>query len=230
MLGLFLGGCPKVICPNSDPATLPPPQDAIRNIRVLELHIPKEDADLFPELRERRIAYDLAHYLWATLDETGRFRFFEGTVSSSKDLLGVISQLWELTDRGLNVRVEQRTPIEQRTPSKTPDLLVYTKLFDFVKCDAPRHHIGLLDKEQCCETRVGVQVRMTDLWSTEVVAQGTTDFEKPCGMYRHSNKVPLWSAPGFPQSAFGIAANRAIRCVVDQALRKADERGSLRVP
>jgi hypothetical protein len=208
---------------------LPPPNGDIQNVRVLELHIPKEDADLFPELGEKRIGYGLADHLLKTLDETGRFQIFQGPASSSKDLLKVISELWVLTDRGLNVRVEQHTPIEQRTPSKMPDLLVYAKLFDFVKCDA-RHHIGLLDKEQCCETRVGVQVRITELWSTRVVAQGTTDFESPCGMYRHSNKVSLWSTQGFPQSAFSIAANRAIRCVVAQALDTYDKRQSPRTP
>jgi curli biogenesis system outer membrane secretion channel CsgG len=196
--------------------SFPPYSGSKHTVEVVDIQIPREVIDRYPELREKRVGHGLGAILLQTISDTGRFTLLE----DSGQILGRIIEQWELTDAGIFVRVNRtRTALELLAA----DFLMYAKVFDFVAC-SPADIIGPLGKHLTCLTSVGVQVRMVNSATRELVV-GSTNLLSQEGSYAHTKDLPIFGDArlAFDQAAVGKATQKSTRCAVRKALQRADE-------
>ncbi len=196
------------------PADFPPYQGPKRKVQVVQINIPADDVERYPELREKRVGFGMSSILVETLFDTGRFTFLE----EKGDILKRLVEQWELTQDGILVK-DAEAP---ETALQAPDFLLYAEVFDFVAC-SPIEHIRVAYKQTGCVTSVGVQVRLANTATGEFIP-GSTNPLSSQGKYVHTVQAPLFAATGTPfdQSAIGKATLKAVRYAMRQALLRFD--------
>lgn len=227
LIGVLLVGCASTVGPHrpaptsppvSEPrVTFPPYKGTPRNAQIVQIRIPAEDLQRYPELAEKRVGFGLSNILVETLFDTGRFVFLEEKAQILKRLV----EQWELTEDGILVK----DPRAQETALQAAEFLVYAEIFDFVAC-SPLERIAGLRKQLTCVTSVGVQVRIVNT-ATGSYIPGSTDPLSSQGKYMHASDLTLFAggAVPFDQSAVGKATLNATRYAVRQALLRFDHSG-----
>jgi curli biogenesis system outer membrane secretion channel CsgG len=230
MIGFGLGGCATSDGPvpasstshvseatTDTRITFPPCTGPQRKIQVVQIRIPAEDLNNYPELAEKRVGFGLSNLLVESLFETGRFALLE----EKADLLRRLVEQWELTEDGILVKDPKAT----ETALQAADFLLYAQVFDFVAC-SPSERIGVAQKKQSCVTSVGAQVRIVSTATGEYIP-GSTDPMSSEGKYIHTVTHSLFSSPQEPydQSAVGKASWKAVRYALLQALQRFDREG-----
>jgi curli biogenesis system outer membrane secretion channel CsgG len=197
--------------------SFPPYQGPRHRIQVVQINIPAEDIQRYPELVEKRVGFGLSNILVETLFDTNRFVFLE----EKEQVLKRLVELWEMTEAGILVK----NPLAPETALQAPDFLLYAEVFDFVAC-SPADTIGVFTKQLTCVTSVGVQVRIAKTATGEYVP-GSTDPLSSEGKYVHTLNLPLFGNRqfAFDQSAVGKAALKATHYAVRKALQRFDHSG-----
>jgi curli biogenesis system outer membrane secretion channel CsgG len=193
----------------------PPYEGPKRNIQVVEISVPKEDIERYPELSDKQVGFGLASILLDVLFKTDRFEFLE----EKEEILRRILEQWKATKRGIYV-----TDSPTRFGMRPPEFLVYAKVFDFVAC-SPAEEIHLTRKKLTCVTTVGVQVRIVKTATGELIP-GSTNPLSDQGTYFHTRDLSIFGGPltAFDQSAVGKATWRATHYAVLQVLKRFDQK------
>lgn len=224
VLGVVLGGCrgetfgplgvPQT-CDEAQESPIDPYQGPTRwPLQVVEIGIPPEDLQRYPELATKQVGFGLSALLLEVLLQTERFDLLEGKPA----ILEQIVEQWKMSKNRILVQMP-------RPNLQAAAFLVYAEIFNFVAC-SPSEQISLLQKRLTCVTSVGVQVRLVKTMSRELLL-GSTDSLKPEGMYCHTVRLPLFGSSDvtFDQSAVGKATYKAMRYAMRQLLQRFDEKG-----
>ena len=200
-------GCARV---NTSASTLPQSNNAAKlddgysgpkkRVQVMSFDLPDTLVKRYPELGKKRIGFGLANRLVDAFYETNRFQFVE-----EKDaVLNKIMKNWAMAQTGA---------VAESSAVKTdgllaPQYLVYAEVFDFSVGNTQEVN-GLAAKERKV-TRIGVQIRIVDVATSEYVpASGV-------GEEVEQKNSTVWAASdaGFDQSTVGKASQAAFNTAV----------------
>jgi curli biogenesis system outer membrane secretion channel CsgG len=222
--GILLSGCASTVSPQGSSVDnlkveeekriiFPPYEGTERKIQVVEIRIPKEDIERYPELSNLRVGHGMADILYTTLDNTNRFIFVEGREEMKRRILNE----WEDTESGIIAGSREFTLLPA-------DFLVYATLFNFDEC-LRNEKIGLT-KELVCITSVGIQVRIVKVTTRELILGSSDPRARECTYINIKNLPFLGSTlTAFEKSAVYDATVKATRCAVFEALKRFDRKG-----
>lgn len=182
----------------------PPYNGPRQQVQIVELTIPDEIVQKYPELQEKRVGWGMYNRIVEALYDSGRFELLE----SRTDLQRKILETWEVSESGLAAEDEA---IEGEGLD-VAEYLVYAEIFEFsVRTGSTAVGIAASDEET---TIVGLQIRVVD------VKDGS--FVPASGVGKATTtSAGVWAPElEFDQSTVGLATQRAVVAALQSALRR----------
>lgn len=183
-----------------------PPYTGPKNkIQVIRFGIPKEIAEKYPELADKRVGWGLCNRIVEGFYDTNRFEYVE----EKKQILDRMMNQWALSQAGIYAETEEFTGL------KAPEYLVYAEVYDF-SVSHSEVLVGIA-AEQKNTTIIGVQLRMVDVATGQYIpATGTGE----CS----STATTLWATADLPfdQTTVGEASQKAVNVAIRNLLKRID--------
>lgn len=177
-----------------------------RRVQIVRFGLPDSVAQLYPELREKRVGWGMCNRLVDALYETNRFTLVE----EKHAVLQKIMETWALGQSGA---VSEETAPEVGGLT-APQFLVYAEVYDFA-VGTSESVMGVVSKGTET-TRIGVQVRLVDVQTSEYTpASGIGEAAVVKGRV-------LWapSTEQFDQSTVGKASGLAVNTAVNKLVKR----------
>ncbi|MBD3421995.1 MAG: hypothetical protein GF398_17930 [Chitinivibrionales bacterium] len=177
-----------------------------KRVQVLRFGIPREIADKYPELADKRIGWGLYNRLIDNFYDTKRFDFIEEKEAVRQRVM----RQWALSQSGIVVEEQQ---IDESRGLSLPQYLIYAEIFEFAVSDEEKV-VGIA-MEQTKTTRIGIQLRLVDVATGEYVpASGNGEATTA------AKSVWVLADKPFDQSTVGIATDKAVRGAVMKLLSR----------
>ncbi len=175
-------------------------------VQVIRFGIPKDVADKYPELADKRVGWGLCNRLVEALYNTGRFEYIE----EKETMLEKLIEEWKLSQAGIYT---SETAIETGQ-LKAPEYLIYAEVFDFAVGKSEK--VAGMKKDEKNITTIGVQIRMVDVKTGSFIpASGV-------GEAASTQSGAIWAQnrAEFDQTTVGIASQQAVNAAVQQLLQR----------
>ncbi len=177
-----------------------------RPVQVLRFGIPKEIAEKYPELADKRVGWGLYNRLIDNFYETKQFEFIE----EKEEIRSRVMDQWALSQSGIVVEEKQ---IDESQGLSLPEYLIYAEVFDFAV--GKEEKISGISMEQKSTTQIGIQLRLVSVATGEFIpASGSGDATTT------AKSVWIETDAEFNQSTVGIATDKAIRAAVLKLLER----------
>lgn len=183
----------------------PPFEGEKKQVTVVELSIPQELLELYPELADNRVGWGIYNRIVDTFYETGRFEFIEDKSEVKKKIF----ENWKLKASGITMDDDDF----EIGNLKTPDYFIYAEIFEFaVRQD---EKVRGVSSDEAKTTIVGVQLRIVDAESgTFIPASGIGEVTTTI------QSIFMNADADFDQSTVGLATDRAVRSAVLKLIKR----------
>jgi curli biogenesis system outer membrane secretion channel CsgG len=183
-----------------------PPAGPKTRVQVIRFGIPKDVADKYPELADKRVGWGLCNRLVEALYNTGRFEYIE----EKETMLEKLIEEWKLSQAGIYT---SETAIETGQ-LKAPEYLIYAEVFDFAVGKSEK--VAGMKKDEKNITTIGVQIRLVE------VKTGSFIPASGMGEAASAQSGAIWAQnrAEFDQTTVGIASQSAVDAAVQQLLQR----------
>lgn len=174
-------------------------------VQVINLSIPVEILELYPELQDNRVGWGIYNRVVDTFYETKRFMFIE----EKSEVKTKIFENWKLKASGITLDDEDF----EIGNLQTPDYFIYVEIFDF-SVRQNEAVVGIAAEEEKT-TILGIQLRLVNAEDgTFIPASGIGEAS--------STSTTIWlnNDLEFDKSTVGLATERAVRSAVLKLLKR----------
>lgn len=214
ILIVILAGCAAVnterspsaqVDQTTDVFSFPPYDGPKQRIQVVRFGIPKEIAEKYPELGDKRVGWGLCNRIVEGFWETNRFEYIEEKAEIIKRMV----EQWKLSASGI---VTEETAVEPGS-LRAPEYLVYAEVYDFGVSHS--EVIVGIAVEEVNTTVIGVQLRMVNVATGEYIPASAMGEAKTTG-------VGVWASVNldFDQTTVGMASQDAINKAIYKLIRR----------
>jgi curli biogenesis system outer membrane secretion channel CsgG len=188
------------------PASAAAYQGPKTRVQVIRFGIPKDVAEKYPELADKRVGWGLCNRIVDALYNTGRFEYIE----EKEAMIEKLVEEWKLSQAGIYT---SETAIETGQ-LKAPEYLIYAEVFDFAV--GKSESVVGMKKKDTAVTRIGVQIRLVDVKTGSYIpASGNGEASSTQG-----GAIWAQNRAEFDQTTVGIASQQAVNAAVKQLLER----------